>query len=52
MTGSELIPGIVLGSSSGLASRTTTNSHGMNRKALLLLLCARIGYTPHLNVQH
>jgi hypothetical protein len=34
-----------------LASRTSFASSGLCKKALLLLLCARIGYTPHASFQ-
>jgi len=47
-----LIAGIVRQPLQGLSFRTATDLSGMNRKTLLLLLCARIGYTPHANVQH
>ncbi|MGH6736361.1 MAG: hypothetical protein ACRECX_09825 [Methyloceanibacter sp.] len=52
MTGSALIAGIVRRPLLGLCPKTATKLSGMNRKALLLLLCARIGYTPPANVQH
>ena len=35
-----------------VVSRTPIVSSGMSPKALLLLLCARIGYTPHASFQH
>jgi hypothetical protein len=34
-----------------LAFRTSIASSGLSPKALLLLLCARIGYTPHASFQ-
>jgi hypothetical protein len=34
-----------------LASRSSIALSGLCSKALLLLLCARIGYTPHANFQ-
>ena len=40
-----------LGLRNVLASHTTIGSSGQSRKALLLLLCARIGYTPPASVQ-
>jgi hypothetical protein len=40
-----------LGSRNVLASHTTIGLSGQSRKALLLLLCARIGYTPPASVQ-
>jgi hypothetical protein len=33
------------------ASRTGNALSGLSPKALLLLLCARIGYTPHTSFQ-
>jgi len=33
------------------ASQTELILNGLNPKAQLLLLCARIGYTPHANFQ-
>jgi hypothetical protein len=33
------------------ASRTAIALSGLNLKARLLLLCARIGYTPHASFQ-
>jgi hypothetical protein len=33
------------------ASRTATALSGLNPKARLLQLCARIGYTPHASFQ-
>jgi len=33
------------------ASQAEFSSSGLNRKARLLLLCARIGYTPHASFQ-
>jgi len=33
------------------ASQAELSSSGLNRKARLLLLCARIGYTPHASFQ-
>jgi hypothetical protein len=33
-------------------SQTTLMLRGLNPKAVLLLLCARIGYTPHGSFQH
>jgi hypothetical protein len=34
-----------------LAFRTSIALRGLSPKALLLLLCARIGYTPHTSFQ-
>jgi hypothetical protein len=34
-----------------LPSRTAIALSGPNPKAMLLLLCARIGYTPHISFQ-
>jgi hypothetical protein len=34
-----------------LASRASIALRGLSPKALLLLLCARIGYTPHASFQ-
>jgi hypothetical protein len=34
-----------------LASQTSVALNGLCSKALLLLLCARIGYTPHASFQ-
>jgi len=34
-----------------LASRTAIALSGLSPKALVLLLCARIGYTPHASFQ-
>jgi hypothetical protein len=33
-------------------SRTSSASSGQSLKAVLLLLCARIGYTPPVSFQH
>lgn len=33
------------------ASRTANAFNGLSPKVLLLLLCARIGYTPHASFQ-
>jgi hypothetical protein len=35
-----------------LASSVAMALSGQNPKARLLLLCARIGYTPHISFQH
>ena len=46
MTGSEPIAGQQRLPAALLASRTAIALSGLSPKALVLLLCARIGYTP------
>lgn len=58
MTGSRPIAGTIrraaglrLGLANVLATETEIALSGQSRKALLLLLCARIGYTPPVSFQ-
>lgn len=45
------LTGAPAGSPSAIAARTATALNGLNPKARLLQLCARIGYTPHTSFQ-
>jgi hypothetical protein len=47
VTGSKSLAEDVPRSAEVFASRTATALSGPNPKVLLLLLCARIGYSPH-----
>jgi hypothetical protein len=51
VSGSRPIRKIVRRHGTAPASREATRSSGMSPKARLLLLCARIGYTPHASFQ-
>jgi hypothetical protein len=51
VTGSRSIAETVRRPTGVLASETALALSGLNPKARLLLLCARIGYTPHASSQ-
>jgi hypothetical protein len=51
MSGSRLIAETVRRPTDAFASRLAIATSGQNPKVRLLLLCARIGYTPHASFQ-